>query len=50
MWCAVAALAPSTLASGLSASVDIFFENDGVIDCLQSSGGGFGIVDVPRPR
>ena len=47
IWCAAAALAPATPAAELSASVDTFFETDGVIDCVQSSGGGFGTVNAP---
>jgi hypothetical protein len=47
IWCAAVALAPSTLAAGLSASVDTFFENNGVIDCIQNSGGGFGVINAP---
>ena len=47
LWCAAAAVAPSTWAAGLSASVNTFFENNGVIDCTQTSGGGFGFIDAP---
>jgi hypothetical protein len=42
------ALAPLTIAeSTLSASAGADFLTNGVIDCLQTSGGGLGTVDAP---
>jgi PEP-CTERM motif-containing protein len=46
--CSITMLIQSTMtAASLSASVDTFFETDGVIDCLHLSGGGPGTVNAP---
>ncbi len=46
--CLAALLAVGTMkGSSLDASANALFVTDGVVDCTQSSGGGFGVVNAP---